>query len=303
MISASLAPQGASTRHALAVLVFLTIIWGLNWPAMKLAVEGFPPWQFRAACALFGIFALLAMARMSGLSVRPPPGLWGKLALSGILNVAGWQVFSASSLQYIDSGRGAIVAYTMPLMTAIMSVFILGERLSVRVTAALLLGTAGMALLLPDDIFGGSDRQLLGIGFMLLAALSWGAGTVQLKYIKLPMPTSVATAWFFVFAFPVQLIGGLFETPPDWTTLTWPVVVGAIYAATIPVAFGYWAWFRLVEVMPVTVASIATLATPVLGVLSGALLLNEPVGWREIGSLLLVVVSLVLVLYRKAPGK
>jgi len=301
MASPSLAPQGASTRHALVVLVFLTIVWGLNWPAMKLAVEGFPPWQFRAACALFGIFALFTIARLNGLSVRPPPGLWGKLALSGILNVAGWQVFSASSLQYIDSGRGAIVAYTMPLMTAIMSVFILRERLGARVIAALLLGSAGMALLLPADLFSGNDRQLLGIGLMLLAAFSWGAGTIQLKYVKLPLPTMVATAWFFVFAFPVQLIGGLFETPPDWPTLTWPVILGALYAATIPVAFGYWAWFRLVEVLPVTIASIATLATPVLGVLSGALLLDEPVGWREIVSLLLVLASLVLVLYRKAP--
>lgn len=49
------ATVGASPRHALVVLVFLTIVWGLNWPAMKLAVEGFPPWQFRAFCAAFGI--------------------------------------------------------------------------------------------------------------------------------------------------------------------------------------------------------------------------------------------------------
>jgi probable blue pigment (indigoidine) exporter len=51
-------------------------------------------------------------------------------------------------------------------------------------------------------------------------------------------------------------------------------------------------------VLPATVASIATLATPVIGVLSGALLLAEPVGWREVVALGLVIVSLVLVLYR-----
>ena len=80
-------------------------------------------------------------------------------------------------------------------------------------------------------------------------------------------------------------VHGLFDSHPQ--------------VVTIPVCFGYWAWFRLVEVLPATIASIATLATPVLGVLSGAMLLGEPVGWREIASLSLVIVSLVLVLYRK----
>ncbi len=297
--SSPTAPVGVSTRYALVVLVFLTIVWGLNWPAMKLAVEGFPPWQFRTFCAAFGIVALFTIARLNGRDIRPPPGLWGKLALAGVLNVAGWQVFSAMSLQYIESGRGAIIAYTMPLMTALLSIPVLGEKISPRVMAALLLGTGGMALLLPDDFLDRGDRQLLGIGLMLCAALSWALGTIQLKYIKLPMPTMVATAWFFVFAFPVQLAGALFETPPDLSTLSWPVIIGALYASTIPVCFGYWAWFRLVEVLPVTIASIATLATPVLGVLSGAILLGEPTGWREIASLTLVIASLVLVLYRK----
>jgi drug/metabolite transporter (DMT)-like permease len=299
MTSSSLAPKGASIRHALVVLVFLTIVWGLNWPAMKLAVQGFSPWQFRAACSGFGIVALFAIARLSGRSLRPPPGQWGKLALASLLNVAGWQVFSAMSLQYIDSGRAAIIAYTMPLMTAGLSVLLLGERPDRRVLLALLLGTAGTALLLPDDLLARGNRQLLGIGLMLCAALSWALGTVQLKHARLPMPTLVVTAWLFVFALPPQFIGGLFEARPDPETLTWPVMLGALFAITIPITFGYWSWFRLVEVLPITVASIATLATPVIGVLSSALILGEPVGWREIVSLLLVVLALVLVLYRK----
>ena len=293
----------ATTRHALIVLASLTVVWGLNWPAMKLAVQGFPPWQFRSACAAFGIVALFTLARATGQSIRPPPGLWWKLALAGVLNVSGWQVFSAMSLQYIDSGRAAIIAYTMPLMTAVLSVPILGERLSLRAFLALLLGTSGMALLLPGDLFHSGDRQLLGIFFMLMAALSWGLGTIHLKHLKLPMPTMAITAWQFFFALPPMLIGALMEAPPDWAKLTWPVILGALYASTLAVAFGYWAWFRLVEVLPATVASIATLATPVIGVLSGALLLGEHVGWREAASLGLVIVSLILVLYRKPAAK
>lgn len=297
-------PPTHSRHHALIVLVVLTFVWGLNWPGMKLAVMGFPPWHFRAACSAFGIVALFTLARLQGHRLMPPPGLWGSLLLAGVLNVSGWQVFSASALQYMPSGRGAIVAYTMPLMTAVLSVPLLGDRLTLRVVVALALGMGGMAFLLPPDILSVHDEQIHGILLMLGAALSWGLGTIYLKYLKLPMPTTVITAWLFVFALPPMFIGAMFEPwPPDPARITLPVILGALYAGTIPVAYGYWAWFRLVEVMPVTVASIANLATPVVGVLAGAVILSESIGWREIAALGLVVSALVLVLYRKPEPK
>lgn len=301
---ASVPPSGTSlSLRNLTVLVLLTIVWGFNWPAMKLAVVGFSPWQFRAACAAFGIVALFAIARLQGHRVMPPPGLWRSLCFAGILNVSGWQVFSASALQYIPSGRAAILAYTMPLMTAVLSVPLLGERLTMRIVAALVLGMAGMALLLPPGLLEAEDDQLLGILLMLGAALSWGLGTIYLKHLKLPLSTTVITAWQFVFALPPMFVGALFEPWPDPARLTWPVLLGAIYASTLAVAYGYWAWFRLVEVLPATIASIATLATPVVGVLSGALVLGESVGWREGASLGAVLAALVLILYRKPVSK
>lgn len=289
----------ASSLGSLGLLTLLTVVWGVNWPAIKLAVVGFPPWQFRSACAAFGIAALFALARLGGRALMPPPGLWGALCLAGVLNVSGWQVFSASSLQYIESGRGSIVAYTMPLMTAALSVPLLGERLHPRTVAALVLGMGGMGFLLPPELLAAEPRQLIGIALMLGAALSWGLGTIYLKHLKLPMPTTVITAWLFVFALPPMLIGAAFEPWPDPAALTWPVILGALYASTIPVAYGYWAWYRLVETLPASVASIATLATPVVGVLSGAVVLGESVGWREGAALGLVLAALVLVLHRR----
>jgi drug/metabolite transporter (DMT)-like permease len=293
------APQGPSLRYGLVVLALLTLVWGVNWPAMKLGVAGFPPWHFRAGGVAFGIVALFTLARLSGAALRPPPGLWGKLLVASILNVTGWQVFSVASLQYIGSGRAAIVAYTMPLMTALLSVPLLGDRLTARIAAALILGMAGMACLLPPELFAARGAQLLGIGLMLCAALSWALGTIHLKQARLPMPTTVTAAWLFVFALPPMLIGAAFEPMPDLAAMTWPTILGALYATTIPVCYGYWAWYRLVETMPATIASIATLATPVVGVLSGAAILGEAVGWREIAALGFVIASLVLVLYRK----
>jgi drug/metabolite transporter (DMT)-like permease len=294
------APPAASLARGVAMLALLAFVWGFNWPAMKLAVAEVPVWQFRLVCALVGLAALFALARAGGHSLRPPPGAWKILALLGLLNVTGWQIFSAIGLQHIDSGRAAIVGYTMPLMTAMLAVPFLGERLTARVLAALALGMAGMACLLPWGQL--SHDALAGIGFMLLAALSWACGTILLKRTRLPMSTTLMTAWQFVFALPALAIGALSETPVDPTALSLPALLGALYAATMPMALGYWLWFRLVEVMPASIAAIANLATPVIGVISGALVLGEAIGWREMTALALVFTALVIVLYGK-PSK
>ena len=68
--------------------------------------------------------------------------------------MTGWHLFSAFSLVHMGGGRGAIVAYTMPIWAALFSAWYLKERLSRRRLAALSLGMLGIALLIGPDLFG-----------------------------------------------------------------------------------------------------------------------------------------------------
>jgi drug/metabolite transporter (DMT)-like permease len=278
------------------MLALLTLFWGSNWPAMKFALIEIPLWQFRFFCLVVGTAGLMWIARAQGHRLSLPPGTAWPLFVCGLLNVVAWQVFSAISLIFIEAARASIIAYTMPLWSAIFAIPILGERLNSRQVAGLVLGMVGLLLLLPNDIAARTESRL-GILAMLAAALAWAFGTIALKYYKIPLPTTSLTAWQLAISLPLIGLGALTEPLVDVGKLSATTWLAVAYTTTIPMIYCYWAWFRLVELLPATIAGLSTLAIPAVGVFSSAMILDEPLGPAEIGSLVFVVAAIALVLY------
>ena len=78
-------------------------------------------------------------------------------------------------------------------------------------------------------------------------------------------------------------------------------LLSSVYIVVVGVIFGYAVWFKVVSLFPATIASIGSLVTPVVGMLSSALLLNEPLGWREGTALALVLSAVAPVIFKPAP--
>jgi len=295
--------DGRARAEGIWLLAALAVFWGANWPAMKLAVGEFGPWTFRAACIYVGAAGLFAIAALRGLPMKLPRGQFGKLALVAFLNIAVWQVASAFALTLLPAGRAALVAFTMPLWAAVLGAIFASERFTVRKGAALSLGLVGLGLLaMPaGDALAASPA---GLALMLSAAIAWGGGTVALKSMRFGLPVVSLTAWQLAVAgVPVAAGMVVFEIfgPPGAILLKGDVTVGgvagAVYAATIPMIFCHWAWFRALEILPASIASIGTLAVPVVGVLSSAWLIGEPLGWAELTALGCIVGALALALF------
>lgn len=286
--------------YGIFLLIALMLLWGVNWPAIKLAVSGIPVATFRVACVWFGGFTLLAVAALARQKVMPDRRLWPALIGVSVVNIALWQVLSATGLIYLPAGRGTIIAFTMPIWASIFSSLFLGERFTRRKLFGLLLGLAGLGVLIGPEIRG-IVAAPVGVLAMIGAALSWAAGTVWMKKVDWRMSTVALTGWQLTLSgFPI-LAWGLWQGLRfEIGSLSPEVLVAAVYAATIPMTFCYWAWFTVVKIMPAGIAAIGTLGVPVMGVLSGALLLGEPVGGQEVAALLLVVTGLAVVLIQ--PG-
>ena len=192
----------ALPRSGLLLLVALTFTWGLNWPMMKLALQEVQPWAFRSLCLMIGGMSLLALTRASGAPVTFPIARLKPLALVAVFNITAWHLLSAYALLNTGSGRAAIIGYTMPLWATLLSVFVLGARLTWRQGLALSFGMAALVLLIAQDL------ALLGtapVGALLMAgaALSWAIGTVLVKKFAWDgMAVMALTGW-------QQLIGGL----------------------------------------------------------------------------------------------
>jgi drug/metabolite transporter (DMT)-like permease len=288
---------GALPRSGLLLLLALTITWGVNWPMMKLALLEVQPWAFRSLCLMIGGLSLLALTRASGASAALPRARLAPLALVALFNITAWHLLSAYALLHTGSGRAAIIGYTMPLWASLISVPVLGARVTLRQALALTLGMAALVLLIGKDL-GVVGASPLGASLMAGAALSWAIGTVLVKKFAWgDMPVMALTGW-------QQLIGGLpivlgfwlLEPWPDLLALSLPAALGLAYAVFVAMIFCQTAYFKLVSMLPAHVAAISVLPVPVVGVVSAALLLGEPVGPAEAGALLAVVAGLFLLI-------
>lgn len=302
--SPSSAPAPNLPPVGFMLLGSVSLLWGVNWPAMKLALGAFDPWTFRFACLLAGGVTLLAVAVMGRRSLRVPRADIGPMIVSTILNVTGWQVFSGLGLTMMPAGRASIIAFTMPLWASLLAAVLLGERLTRARMAGLGLGLAGMACLLVPDIARIAAAPW-GVLCMLAAAVSWAGGTVAVKRHRWSMDSVSLTGWQLLLGgVPVGVGMALLGHPADgFAHATAVNLWAALYAVSLPVSYSYWAWYRVVALFPANVASMGTLAIPVIGVLSSAALLGEAIGWPEIAALVLVLSALALVLLVPPPRR
>lgn len=282
--------------RGILLLATVTLVWGVNWPMMKRAVSEIPIWTFRAICLVGAAAGLIVISRLAGHKLRIPRGEMKLLLVVSLFNISIWHITSATGLVHLEASRATIIAFTMPLWAALMAVPILGERPSWNGVAGLVLGLAGMiVLLLPDRAMLWADP--VGPIVMLTAAISWAIGTVVLKYAKFTMSATVLTSWQLILGgIPVVFGAVSLDRGFDpWVVSVeaWLATAFTVIGATI---FCHWGWFKLVRRFPAVGISVGSLAIPVVGVTASAIGLGESVGAEVLIALALVLVALFLVL-------
>lgn len=292
-------PAGRSaplSRTGYVLLAAVTLFWGANWPGMKIALSELTVWWFRAMCVWAGAIGLLGIAKLSGASLKVPREEIPRLLLISLFAILGWQMCSAYGVSLMPAGRASIIAFTMPVWAAILGAFLLNEPITKSKCVGLLLGVAGLAVLMGDDllVFG---KAPLGALFMFGAAVSWAIGTVLFKRYKWTTPIATLVGWQLAAgAIPITLVAIMIEPVPDLAHLSAKAMFALVYLFALPMVFCQWAFFKVVSIFPASIAAMGTLAVPVIGVYSSALILGEPVGWRELAALLLICAALVSVL-------
>lgn len=278
------------------LLAAVTLIWGVNWPAMKTAVAEVPVWWFRGMCVWAGGIGLLTIAKLSGLSLRMPRPEIPRLILVSSFAMLGWQIFSGYGVLLMPAGRAAIIAFTMPVWASMISARLINEPLTTPKTVGLVFGMAGLAVLMGEDLVVLGTAPV-GAFFMLAAALCWAIGTVLFKRYSWTPPIAVLVGWQLVAgAVPITIVALLFESPPDFTGLSSEALIALAYVFGLPMIFSQWAYFKVVSMFPAVIAAMGTLAVPIVGVYSSALILGEPVGWQELLALVFICAALASVL-------
>ncbi|MDB5796545.1 MAG: family transporter [Paucimonas sp.] len=277
----------ASRRFGILCLIVTSVGWGLNWPAMKFLLEEWPPLLARGCAGVAAAMLVAAMAVIAGQSLAVPREQWRRLLASAMLNVFAWMGFSTLAMRWLRAGQGALLVYTMPVWAILLAWPLLGKKPSKPAVTGLLMCMAGIGLL-----FGGHDMalgaaQFPGVAFAVGAALLFAFGTVVLK--PLALPPLAALAWQLLLGcVPMLLLSAAFEQPQQWnlSRAGWAVMA---YMTLIPMGLCYLAWFAALRRLPPAIASTSTLLTPVVGVISAAWVLGDPLGVKELAAMALTL--------------
>jgi drug/metabolite transporter (DMT)-like permease len=288
-------------RRALILLAVLTLVWGTNWPLFAFAVREVSVWTFRAIAVSIAGLVLLAVARARGQSLLIPRQHRVRICIATFFYLVLWNIASTYSAILIPSGQSAVLGFTMPLWSALISWAVLGERLGRRLVLAVALGAAAVTLLMVPS-FATYAQAPLGLALGLLAGLGWAVGTLILKRGKVEVPATVLTGWQLLIAAVPTAIGALVLGDGHGFVPSWQSIAVIGYIALVPMAIGNACWFAIVGMLPANVAGLSAVMVPVVAMISGAAMHGEPLGPLQLLAMGCCVGALWLALVQPPAG-
>jgi len=279
----------------LALLGALTLVWGTNWPLFRIALDELPVFTFRTLVLSSAVIMLTTILLVRRESFAVPKGKWPALILASAMNIGIWNIATSLAVLYIPSGHASVLAYTMPLWVAGLGFVVFGQKLTGRLLAAIAIGAGAVAALMIPN-FQSYASAPLGLFWGLLAGFCWAVGTFVVKRTNWSGMGLSLTFWQVLITLPPIALGALvFDgLPTHWPSAK--ALAATIYTGAIPMALGTATWFTLVKLLPAQVAALSSIAIPIVAIVSGILLLNEPLSTLQAVAIGSTVIALWLAL-------
>jgi drug/metabolite transporter (DMT)-like permease len=279
-----------STRHAYLLLAAVIVVWGMNWPIMKIGLAHITPLWFAVIRVLSGSACLFALLGAQGRLRWPRRADAPVVVTVGVLQIALALALINSGLQFVDAGRSAILVYTTPLWVAPMAVLLLHEQIGRFKALGLVLGLLGVVLLFNPASFDWTSRDaLLGNGLLLGASLSFAGAIIYLRGTPWSAPPIELMPW-------QMALGGLLLLPAAVVAEGAPRLDGsatliAVLAFNGPIAsaFAFWAYVTVARSLPATSTALGSLGIPVVGFGISAAALAEPLSAPTLIGLALIL--------------
>jgi len=276
-----------------AAALFYIFLWASAFVPSKIGVLGSSPLWFLVV--RFAVSGLIALGFALAVGARPPRGRreWTALIVLGILANAVY-LGTYEALRHLASGVGAIVASTNPLALALVAPWLLREPLTRGKVAGMLLGFGGVvAIMAVRTGTGSADPSDVALAFA--GVLGSVASTIVFKRwcgeldLRIVVPVQLLASGLVLL--PLAMLS---EGAPhaNWT---WQLVVSFWYVVLV-MSFGASVlWFWLLTHGEASRVTAYYFLTPAFGLALAALLLHEPVGWRDLGGLVAIALGIALV--------
>ena len=294
--AAGVKPAGLSVTPVL-IMIGIAVVWGANWAVVKIGSREFGPLFMAGLRSLIAGGCLAVWIRLKGLPLFPSRTIVFHGAVVGLIFGIEFALIYVG-LQQTMASRVYVLIYTAPFFTALGAHFFLsGDRLNRFKAAGLVLAFSGILALFMDDLGRFTLDTLAGDLMIMISGGLWGGMTVYIKKFLTGRANPLQTLFFhFFFSLPV-----FFGFSAVWESnvvhdLSW-IGVSSVGFQSLVVAFiSYLVWTELIFRYPVSLVHAFSFITPVCGVvISGVLLLGEPVGLNLIAALILISLGLIMV--------
>jgi len=272
----------------IGLALIIILLWGSNFTVMKFGLDEMPPFFFVALRFLIVAFPLVFF-------IKPPKTSW--------LNVFGIGLFM-SALQFgllfaamradISSGLASILLQSQVPFTILLSYILLGEKVSKYQILGIVIAVIGFGIF---AVFSGSNITLYGLILTLLAGLSWGFGNTIVRRLPPVDPLGVVVWAGLVPIVPMFIFSYFFESSDPigiFSAMTFKGWGSVFFVAILSSLLGYTLWTSLLNRYPASTVTPFALLIPIVGTITGVIVLGEELTAYETLGFLVVLSGLLI---------
>ena len=287
------APVGLARVPTAVLFVSVAGFWAMNTVAMRVAGRYVPPLTIATARSAFGGAVLLVIARRANADWPRGRTEWAGIARIALLMTGLSTACLFLAARNAPAGLVSIFSNTMPLFVALFAPILLSEHVTRRAATGLAIGLCGTVIVAWRAIEG--EIKVLGVVFGLLGALTAALGSVMYKRHSLPRLHRLMVVAIQLLLSSVVL--GILAAPDDRSHMTfpWQFFISFVYLSLLGLALSFVFWSELLSrATGLQASAVAYLAT-VLGVLFGAVLLDERLSWAVLVGGVIAIFGVALV--------
>ncbi|MNU51369.1 putative amino-acid metabolite efflux pump [compost metagenome] len=281
-----------SRTRTVVYLIFLVLVWGINWPLSKHALLYSPPLLFAGLRLLIGgiLLLLIAIPRYRQLRFKTT---WPLYFISAIFNIILYYGLQTIGLGYLPAGLFSAIVFLQPVLLGLSAWLWLGERMYGLKIVGLILGFLGVGVIGGGGLTG--SLSLVGVMLALGSAVSWTLGTVYMKKITGKVDSIwIATLQILIGGIVLLVLGSFTES---WSAIKWngSFMLDTLFIAIFVIAVGWLIFFKLVGSGEASTVGSYTFLIPVISIICSVIFMGESLTMNLVIGFVMIVGSIILV--------
>lgn len=290
-------------QRAVSLLLITMVIWGSTFVVTKEIIGEFAPFTLAFLRVAVGSLVLLGCVAVRGRrtttagSPTQPVALalpWRDMSIMAFLGVALYYAVFNAALVYTSASQGALVQASIPAMVALVAVLWLREYASTIRWLGIGLSIVGVLIVFSGDSSPAAPSAVLGNLFMFASVVCWGIYTSMAKRVAHFDAVAVTAGVMGVGAIMLLPLAGYEIATQGWPQPTWQGWLGMSYLGAVASGTAYLLYSAALQHIDASHAAVYTNLIPVIGVITGIVVLGEPISMRALlgGAIVLIGVWL-----------